>query len=579
MWKMLLGLVNPREMKAITAWFVFSAIMQGITLSLMIPFLRALYSRSDSLNTWLIPVVVLTVVTIVVDTYSAFRSYRVSVYEVCDTVISRVAEHALALPLGWFNAKRESAIVNATSKEINTLSHLVSLIIPSLCNAFIVPLVMIVATAFVSWPLALIMAAPIVPLYVMWRLMSRATTQANEMEDTAAAEASERLIEFAGLQPILRATGATKRGWEPLTESLDKDSEAVLRGLKVKSHPGLGFHLIVSLAFACVVALGMSFVLGQRLDFVAYLAVLAVTARMVLPLARAGLYSTEADNAAVALRSMTGILDASVLPEPAAGDEESNTGTSIEFDDVSFSYEDGRHVLNRIQLQAEQGQVTALVGPSGAGKSTILRLAARFWDATSGSVRIGGCDVRAMSSRHIMEITSMVFQDVYLFNTTIRENLRLARPQATDEELELAAERARLTSVIENLPDGWETQVGPGGLSLSGGERQRVAIARAFIKDSPILLLDEITSSLDGENESAIAEVIRELSDGRTVLVVAHRLSTIWNADKVVFLQPGEDGSVIAQSGLADELVGCPGPFRDFAEASQDSKRWHLVAN
>ncbi len=294
----------------------------------------------------------------------------------------------------------------------------------------------------------------------------------------------------AAFQGPAEFTDLDECGWQPLTESLQQDSDAVFTGLKVKGRPGMSFYLIVNLAFAGVVGLGVAFVIGQTLDFVAYLAVLAVTARMVLPLTRAGLYATEADNAAVALRSMTKILEAPVLPEPAAGAEEANAGTSIEFDDVSFSYEDGRTVLHSIQLHAEQGQVTALVGPSGAGKSTILRLAARFWDANSGSVRIGGCDVRNMSSQHIMQITSMVFQDVYLFDTTIRGNLRLARPEATDEELALAAERAMLTSVIESLPEGWDTKVGPGGVSLSGGERQRVAIARAFIKDSPLLLLD-----------------------------------------------------------------------------------------
>ena len=176
-----------------------------------------------------------------------------------------------------------------------------------------------------------------------------------------------------------------------------------------------------------------------------------------------------------------------------------------------------------------------------------------------------------------MGMTSMVFQDVYLFDTTIRENLRIARPEATDVELEEAARRARLDRVVEALPHGWETKVGPGGLSLSGGERQRVSIARAFVKDAPILLLDEITSALDGENESAITEVVRELSHGRTVMVVAHRLSTIRRADEVVFLQPAAGGARVAQRGAPDELAAMPGPFRDFIEASTASSRWHLA--
>ena len=577
MWTMLLRLVNARRMRAILAWFVVSAILQGATLALMIPFLRALYGRSDSLVAWLIAVVVLGVVTVAVDTTAMYRSYRVSVFEVCDTMIDRVAEHVLALPLGWFNAQREAAVVNATSKEVNTLSHLTSMVIPNLCNAFIVPLVMLVATAFVEWPLALIMAITIIPLVLIWRLMSAATSRANEMEDSASAAAAGRLVEFARLQPVLRATGVTETGWEPVRAALDADSEATLNGLRIKGRPGQAFNLTVNIAFALVMATGLSFVSGYRLDVVAYLAIMTVTSRMLMPLTRAALFSTEADGARVALRAMSSILDAEPLPEPAPEERARPEGTTIALTDVSFSYDEGRPVLKDVSLTAPQGRVTALVGPSGAGKSTILRLAARFWDVGSGAVTIGGADVRALPTSEIMGMTSMVFQDVYLFDTTIRENLRIARPEATDVELEEAARRARLDRVVEALPHGWETKVGPGGLSLSGGERQRVSIARAFVKDAPILLLDEITSALDGENESAITEVVRELSHGRTVMVVAHRLSTIRRADEVVFLQPAAGGARVAQRGAPDELAAMPGPFRDFIEASTASSRWHLA--
>ena len=577
MWTMLLRLVNAREMRVVVAWFVASAILQGVTLALMVPFLRAFYERSDSVIPWLVAVVVLGVITFAVDAFAMFRSYRVSVFEVCDTMIDRVAEHVLALPLGWFNAQREAAVVNATSKEVNTLSHLTSMVIPHLCNAFVVPLVMLVATAFVEWPLALIMAVTIVPLVLIWRLMSAATARANELEDSASAAAAGRLVEFARLQPVLRATGVTETGWEPVRAALEADSEATLRSLRIKGRPGQAFNLTVNIAFALVMATGLSLVSGHRLDVVAYLAIMTVTSRMLLPLTRAAMFATEADNARVALRAMSSILDAEPLPGPAPGERARPEGTTIALNDVSFAYDQGRPVLDRVSLTAPQGRVTALVGPSGAGKSTILRLAARFWDVGSGSVTIGGADVRALPTAEVMAMTSMVFQDVYLFDTTIRENLRVARPEATDAELEEAARRARLDRVVEALPRGWDTKVGPGGLSLSGGERQRVSIARAFVKDAPILLLDEITSALDGENESAITEVVRELSHGRTVIVVAHRLSTVRRADEVVYLEPAAGGARVAQRGAPGELAGTPGPFRDFVEASAASSRWHLA--
>ena len=576
MWKLLTRVVNAAEMRTIIAWFVASAVLQGLTLALMIPFLRALYSRSQFLTAWLIAVVVMAVSAALVDTIAMHRSYRVSVFEVCDTMIDRVADHVLTLPLGWFSAEREAAVVNATSKEVNTLSHLASMVIPNLCNAFIVPLVMLGATAVVEWPLALIMTAAIVPLVLTWRLMGAATTRANEMEDRTSSAAAGRLVEFARLQPVLRATGVTKTGWAPVQAALEADSASTLDGLRVKGRPGQYFNLIVNIAFALVMAVGLSRVSGHRLDVVGYLAIMAVTARTLLPLTKAAMYGSEADNAKVALRAVGDILDARPLSDPEPGQEIEPRGTTIALNDVSFSYDAGRPVLAGVSLSAPQGRVTALVGPSGAGKSTILRLAARFWDVDDGTVTIGGAPVRSMRASTIMGMTSMVFQDVYLFDTTIRENLRIARPEATDAELAEAARRARLDRVIEALPHGWDTQVGPGGLSLSGGERQRVAIARAFVKDAPILLLDEITSALDGENESAITEVVRELSEGRTVIVVAHRLSTVRQADEVVFLEPTQAGARVAQRGTPQELAAVPGPFREFIEASTASSRWHI---
>ena len=576
MWKLLTRVVNAAEMRTIIAWFVASAVLQGLTLALMIPFLRALYSRSQFLTAWLIAVVVMAVSAALVDTIAMHRSYRVSVFEVCDTMIDRVADHVLTLPLGWFSAEREAAVVNATSKEVNTLSHLASMVIPNLCNAFIVPLVMLGATAVVEWPLALIMAAAIVPLVLTWRLMGAATTRANEAEDRTSSAAAGRLVEFARLQPVLRATGATKTGWAPVQAALEADSASTLDGLRVKGRPGQYFNLIVNVAFALVMAVGLARVSGHRLDVVAYLAIMAVTARTLLPLTKAAMYGSEADNAKVALRAVGDILDARPLSDPEPGQEIEPRGTTISLNDVSFSYDAGRPVLAGVSLSAPQGRVTALVGPSGAGKSTILRLAARFWDVDDGTVTIGGAPVRSMRASAIMGMTSMVFQDVYLFDTTIRENLRIARPEATDAELAEAARRARLDRVIEALPHGWDTQVGPGGLSLSGGERQRVAIARAFVKDAPILLLDEITSALDGENESAITEVVRELSEGRTVIVVAHRLSTVRQADEVVFLEPTQAGARVAQRGTPQELAAVTGPFREFIEASTASSRWHI---
>ena len=216
---------------------------------------------------------------------------------------------------------------------------------------------------------------------------------------------------------------------------------------------------------------------------------------------------------------------------------------------------------------------TALVGPSGSGKSTIARLVARFWDVDAGSVSVGGVDVRSARIDALMERVAMVFQDVYLFDTTIEENVRIGRPGASAQEIREAAGRAGLAEVVERLPRGWDTRVGEGGSALSGGERQRVAIARAFLKDAPVLLLDEATSALDGANEAAVTRAMEELSAGRTVVVIAHRLSTIRRADRIVVLV---DGAVEA-TGSHAELYAAGGTYRRFWDDQEAIARWRLV--
>ena len=574
MWTLMARMVGIKELRKLTLIFVTFAVAQGLALTLMIPFLRSFLGNREGLGGWLAAVLVAGAATLALGTYGMMASYKVSVYEVCDVLIRRIADKALKLPLGWFDASTEAAVASAVSREVNTLSHVASIVIPALCNAFVVPAVMTASVAFVDWRLALILFLTAVPLRQVWRIMRRVSNESHEASTRAGIKAAGRLIEFARLQPVLRATGVASRGWEPLERELAEENESVHRALKAVGRPATLFTLTVQAAFALVLAVGLSSVLGESLDAVGYLAVMTICARMVAPLSVSILYSDEVHNSEVALRAVARIIDSQPLPEPSADEAVANPPSNdVEFSDVTFGYEAGRPVVEAIDLRVGTGEITALVGPSGAGKSTLLRLIARFWDVDGGSVSVGGVDVRKIPTESLMSMMSMVFQEVFLFDTTIRENVRMARPGATDAELEEAARRARLDRVIEALPDGWDTEVGQGGLKLSGGERQRVSIARAFLKDAPILLLDEITSALDGENEAAITEVMRELARGRTVVVVAHRLSTIRDADHVAFLEPSDNGGParIVQFGSPEELASREGPFKEFLRASMQA--------
>ena len=249
-----------------------------------------------------------------------------------------------------------------------------------------------------------------------------------------------------------------------------------------------------------------------------------------------------------------------------------NQGCDIVFDHVGFAYNSGETVLKDVSFTAKQGEVTALVGPSGGGKTTVSRLAARFWDNQKGRITVGGMDISQIDPEKLMSLYSIVFQDVTLFDNTILENIRLGRKGATDEEVLAAAKLANCEEFVEKLPDKWNTNIGENGCALSGGERQRISIARAFLKDAPIILLDEATASLDVENETAIQEALSRLIKNKTVLIIAHRMRTVAGADKVVVLKNG----TVAEQGRPDELYVRKGVYAHMVDLQSASQNWTI---
>jgi ATP-binding cassette, subfamily B, bacterial IrtB/YbtQ len=278
--------------------------------------------------------------------------------------------------------------------------------------------------------------------------------------------------------------------------------------------------------------------------------------------------------AATLLRRITTVLDTPALPEPSTPQPASVPGR-VELDHVAFSYP-GRQVLSDISFTAEPGTMTALVGPSGSGKTTITRLLARFYDVDGGVVRVGGVDVRDQSTADLMAQLSLVFQDVYLFDDTLWDNIRIGRPDASDADIEEAARTAGLLSVVQRLHGGWRTRVGEGGAALSGGERQRVSIARALLKNAPIVLFDEATSALDPENEDHVADSIRRLAHGSTVIVIAHKLSTVTAADNIVVLSA--DGTV-QDSGTHADLITRGGQYAEFWSHRASATGWSMAGS
>lgn len=247
-------------------------------------------------------------------------------------------------------------------------------------------------------------------------------------------------------------------------------------------------------------------------------------------------------------------------------------GYDIEFKNVEFEYNKGDTVLKDVSFTAKQGEVTALVGPSGGGKTTISKLCARFWDATKGKITLGGIDISKVDPETLLNNYSIVFQDVTLFDNTVMENIRIGKKGATYNEVIKAAKQAKCDEFISKLPDGYNTYIGENGCNLSGGERQRISIARAILKDSPVILLDEATASLDAENETEIQEAISKLVKNKTVLIIAHRMRTVTNADKIVLLKDG----VVKEQGNPKELLEKDSIFKDMVQKQQESLEWNL---
>ena len=259
-------------------------------------------------------------------------------------------------------------------------------------------------------------------------------------------------------------------------------------------------------------------------------------------------------------------------PVQSGSDTLTNDGCDIVFDHVGFEYNSGEAVLRDVSFTAKQGEITALVGPSGGGKTTVSRLAARFWDATCGRVTVGGMDITGTDPETLLSLYSIVFQDVTLFNNTILENIRIGRKDASDEEVIAAAKLANCEEFALKLPDGWNSSIGENGCALSGGERQRISIARAFLKNAPIILLDEATASLDVENETIIQSALSRLIQNKTVLVIAHRMRTVANADKVVVLKDG----IVAEQGRPEELIAKGGEFARMSALQMESAAWSI---
>ncbi|QIS05549.1 ATP-binding cassette domain-containing protein [Nocardia brasiliensis] len=553
----LLGNEYAAPMRRTIALMTLTAVVEGLSYALLVPVLRALFG-SDPAQAW--PWLIAFAAAVAVYALLRYRS-DLSGFRVATAMLSgvyhRFGDHLARLPLGWFTARRVGEVSTLAGEGVLQAMSVAAHMLSPFISALVTPLTIVVVMFAFNWQLgiAALLAAPVVVAVQVWTGRAMAATDAERAE--RGAESTARVVEYLQAQPVLRAGGRTGERFRSLDAALSGVRRAARRAT-LSALPGiLGLTLTVQAFFTALLALGAYLALHGKVGAAEVLVILVLAARCADPLLALAEIGGKMRAAKAELARLDAVLRTAPLPEPATPVPPRNH--DLEFDTVTFRQQ-GRTLIDELSLSVPTGQRLAVVGPSGAGKSTLLQLLARCYDVDAGVVRVGGVDVRSMRSEVLMDQIAVVFQDVYLFDGTIEDNVRLGRPDADPADVRAAARAARLDEVVERLPEGWTTPVGEGGALLSGGERQRVSIARALLKDAPIVLLDEVSSALDPMNEAAVHEGIERLLTGRTVVLVAHRLRTVRRADQIVFV----DGGRIVERGTHDELLRRGGRYAEF---------------
>ena len=494
------------------------------------------------------------------------------VYEESARKRTDLAEHLRRLPLSFFGRRDLSDLTNAIMKDCSDQERMFMHVMPQLFGTGLSTAIVIVGIFFYDWRLALA-AFWVVPaaLLVMALTGKHQQRKAQAMED-ARLEVADGVQEFLECAQEIRATNRSAAHLDALAAKLDaferrQVASELTTGVFVTSA-----QAFLKLGIGTTVFVGATLLVSGQTDFMTYFAFLLVVTRVYDPVNLILQSIGELLSMRLSIRRTQEL----AAEKPMEGSTDfAPRGHDVVFEDVSFSYGDGEQVLRDVSFTAREGEVTALVGPSGSGKSTVAKLAARFWDADAGSVRVGGVNVADVDPETLLADYAEVFQDVVLFDDTVMGNIRLGRAGATDEEVLAAARAAMCDEFVSRMPQGYDTVIGENGGRLSGGERQRISIARAILKDAPVVLLDEATASLDVENETQVQQALSRLLAGKTVLVIAHRMRTVANADKIVVLKEGR----VAEQGAPAELMAREGGlYRRMVELQTEASGWSLAS-
>ncbi|MFT3663195.1 MAG: ABC transporter ATP-binding protein [Gordonia sp. (in: high G+C Gram-positive bacteria)] len=565
---------EARSLRRVAVLAVLAGITQGIAVLLIVPVLTAVFrhDRPGAVHALIVLVAALLVHAglMVAATGGGFGAST----RVIAAMHRGLGSRLLQLPLSWFGPESQGRASHiAVRGTLFVATAAMDVLVPVIVNVT-APATIAVGACFHDWRIgsALLAAAPVV--YLSSRLAARWESAGESRVREARAETDARLLEFAHNQEVLRSAGLAG-DYPPLRAAVDRQRRTAGKALWLSVGGMVLQGWVISTILGAVTSLAVWTVTGGGADPVTAVTLIGLVTLAAGPLRVLSSMQSALSQSAAEIDDVRALLETPALPEPDAPRPFPHTA-EVRFDHVGFAYDsDGPRVLTDVDLTLPDRSYTALVGPSGSGKTTIVRLLARLWDVSSGTVLIGGIDLRELATADLYAHVSMIFQDVYLFDDTLWANIALGREDATDDEIRDAARRARVTEIAERLPQGWDTRVGEGGRLLSGGERQRVSIARALLRRAPLVLCDEPSSALDASTRRAVTAALAELSREATVVVVAHQLETIRGADRILLLEHGR----IAASGTHEELAATDDRYRRFWSLREEAGRWNISAD
>lgn len=482
--------------------------------------------------------------------------------------------HLRKLPMGYFTSGNIGKISSVLSTDMVFIEEIAMSTLGNMMSYMLSALILLVFMFFLDWRLGLAAAAVTLLACFTAKGMNKVSLKEAACRQDQSEHLTDAVLSFAEGISVIKSYNLIGEKSEELTGNFRRSRDTSTAFERKMTPWTRGLNILYAVGIAAIFALSVWLQQSGSLSLPYLLGVLLFVFDLFSPLK--ALYG-EASRLTVmnaALDRIEAVLNETELPDKGTAHipNESSGSPEICFDNVTFAYQD-KEVLHNISFSMQKNTMTALVGPSGGGKSTIANLLARLWDVKSGKVTIRGTDIRDIPLAELMEQISMVFQRVYLFQDTIYNNISMGKPDATEEEVYEAAKKARCYDFIIALPDGFQTVIGEGGATLSGGEKQRISIARCILKDAPIVILDEATASVDTDNESYIQEAINELVKGKTLLVIAHRLNTIRQADQILVISDGR----ISEQGTHDELMAKAGIYQDFVNIRKKSSGWSLA--